>query len=157
MLFHTLQTVETVLEAKKGTVTYVQELVNAELAAHGKDKVRYDKASATIGALWLMRAVLFNTRFVELLTEAARHDAAHCAKTAYAEVLKPYHGFLISGVVSMAMGMVPSRESLIETFGFSDEASAMPALKRYVSAVKGVFSKLAAFYAEKGINFEDKV
>ena len=88
------------VEAKVTADLRLQLLVRAEVAELGVDKVRRKQNTATVGCLWLMRTISFITRLLELLSDEAKLPAHECARSAYAVVLKPYHGFIISGVVT---------------------------------------------------------
>ena len=78
----------------------LQALVLGEVQEMGVDKVRRKMATATVGALWLMRTISFITRLLELLSDEGQMPAPDAARSAYATVLKPYHGMLIGGVVT---------------------------------------------------------
>ena len=95
------QHIESVTSAKRRypALRYLDELVGQEIVDFGREKVRYNKHSGTYGLLWLLRSVLFNVRFVEALADGHRRPSRACADEAYHAVLRPFHGFLLGGIV----------------------------------------------------------
>ena len=82
----------------------------AELAARPLAELRKDrKTGAVVCGLWMSRALLFVGRFGSRLILAPGASPSEVAKAVYAEVLRPYHGMITGGVVSMAFGLAPSR------------------------------------------------
>lgn len=97
------QTVEKVLATKAyaGDATF-EALIPHEIAAKGLAKVRKDKTSATIGCLWMKRALNFITTFLKLLITTDK-PSTEVAYQTYETVLKPYHGWLASKVHAVVL------------------------------------------------------
>ena len=82
----------------------------AELAARPLAELRKDrKTGAVVCGLWMSRALLFVGRFGSRLILTPGATPTEVAKAVYTEVLRPYHGMIIAGVVSMAFSLAPSR------------------------------------------------
>lgn len=135
---------------------YLDQLIEQEVADFGHDKVRYDTHSGSYGLLWLMRTVMFNVSFVSALADGQRRQSRVCAAEAYKAVLAPFHGYLLGGIVSMALSLCPTRESMISAFGFSGEDEVEPAIQAYCAAARRSFSAVDAFYTKAGLHFPDK-
>lgn len=86
-------------------------LLDREVVAKGLKSVRGDLGSAVCSALWLMRTFKFLIRFLDLLVEDSHKskDAYECARSAYKEILYPYHRMVVSMIVPMALGACSKR------------------------------------------------
>ena len=133
-----------------------EELVPHEISAKGLAKVRKDKTSATIGTLWMKRALSFICMFLKLLVEsdAPSKDVAY---QTYQTILKPYHGWLASKGVGMTMSMVPYRATIFTSLGFADAAEAKEKLSALVAAIEPALNDLNTRLAAQGADFPDKV
>lgn len=80
----------------------------------GVENIRGQWGEGVIECLWTKRALDFIIRFLEYgiltSTDRALYD---CGMKAYEEVLKPYHGFPVSTVVTLAFNFAPHRETLL--------------------------------------------
>lgn len=145
------------LRGKYPTLSHLQALIRQELADNKVDKLRKTKKSGVVGLLWLMRAITFNVTFIANVNDGRKRPASECAKEAYTLVLRPYHGMMLSGIVGLAMGMCPSRDTMLKAFSVGGEEEAAPLLDAYVTSVRRCFSIIDAFYTELGLHFPDKV
>jgi hypothetical protein len=91
-----------------------------------------------------------------LLAVPAQVAPSALAREAYDGTLKPYHGWAISNVVRMALGMVPSRPQLLQSFGLPDEASAAAAMGRATAVMRPVVTTVGGWYASHGWDWPDK-
>lgn len=103
-----------------------------------------------------MRSISFNVAFVGALVDGQRRPARACAGDAYDVSLRPCHGFLVRGVVSMALGLCPSREHMLTAFGFSNEDAAEPVMRAYTAAVRRSLSAIDALLTRADLHFPDK-
>jgi hypothetical protein len=87
------------LRAKYPSLSSLQALIRQEITDTPVDKLRKTKKSGVVGLLWLMRAITFNITFIANVNDGRRRPASECAKEAYAVVLKPFHGMMLSGIV----------------------------------------------------------
>lgn len=94
--------------AGSAPLTTVGDVLAAEISAIGADGARKaKKKSAVVCALWVSRALLFVGRFGARLITTPNSKPADIAKAVYDEVLRPYHGFLVSNVVALAFSFAP--------------------------------------------------
>lgn len=64
--------------------------------------------------LWTKRALDFIMRFLDYgILKHTDQSLSHCASMAYNEVLKPYHGFMVSSIVTLAFKLAPTRKNFI--------------------------------------------
>ena len=92
--------IKTVRDAnEKAPAESVQALVSAEIAARGLETCRKDKKTATIGALWLYRAVSFLLTLLSKINEGPERVPSECGAETYEECLRQYHGWMTSKVV----------------------------------------------------------
>ena len=94
--------------AGSAPLTTIGDVLAAEIGAIGADGARKaKKKSAVVCALWVSRALLFVGRFGARLITTPNSKPADIAKSVYDEVLRPYHGFLVSNVVALAFSFAP--------------------------------------------------
>jgi hypothetical protein len=91
------------LKGKYPKLAHLQALIRQELTDTPVEKLRKTKKSGVVGLLWLMRAITFNVTFIAHVNDGRKRPAPECAKEAYAQVLKPYHGMMLSGIVRWAL------------------------------------------------------
>uniref|UniRef100_A0A0G4HPA5 Glycolipid transfer protein domain-containing protein n=1 Tax=Chromera velia CCMP2878 TaxID=1169474 RepID=A0A0G4HPA5_9ALVE len=133
-------------------------LMAFEMETLGRDKVRADKKTGTIGILWAKRAVQFVSTYLGLLIDKPEQTSGACASETYEKVLKPYHSWMVSGVVSMALSMAPSREQIFEKFGLGpDAAGAEGRVKGFLAVLNSVISQIEKLLEQHDANFPDTV
>lgn len=120
------------------------------------EKLRHDRKSALVCALWISRALLFVARFGSRLIQTPGASPATVAKEVYLEVLRPYHGFLIANVVSLAFSLAPPRIEFFSRMSTKEE-EAREELDAFIKYVLPVAEAYNAYFTEKGWNFPDKV
>ena len=76
-------------------------------------------SGCTKGLLWLKRAMQFLVELLRILHQDKDASVSDAANAAYEKVLKPYHGWITSGVFWGALKLVPSRETLYANLGES--------------------------------------
>ena len=99
------------------TLTTIGDVLAAEVGEIGVDGARKaKKKSAVVCALWVSRALLFVGRFGARLITTPNSKPADVARSVYDEVLRPYHGFLVSNVVNLAFSFAPCVLPRMPTF-----------------------------------------
>ena len=74
-----------------------------------------------LSIIWLKRAVEFTYHFLSQLITSHHTSLPQDAYYAYGLSLRPYHGFIIRGLVYMLVNIAPSKDTLIETLIQGDE------------------------------------
>ena len=137
-------------------LAFIDEVLAAEVADRGLAVARKDKkGSALVCALWMSRALLFIGRFGAALISTPGAAPPDVAKAVYDAVLRPYHGFLVASVVSLAFSLAPSRADFFKRMS-TDEASARDELDAFVRVVLPTVERLHTWFVESGYNFPDK-
>jgi hypothetical protein len=118
---------------------------------------RARKECALTCALWMARALLFVARFGSRLIERPGSTPTDVAKEVYLEVLRPYHGFFVANIVSLAFSLAPSRVDFFARIGgcTEGEAAAAGELQAFVQHVLPCVEALHAWFVQKGYNFPD--
>ena len=130
--------------------------------------------------LWMGRALLCCARFASRLISSAGAAPSDVARSVYDEVregvgrrpshprawfsraptsppqvLRPYHGMIVSSVVTMAFRMAPSRAEFFKRVG-ADEALSKAELAAFCKYVTPVVESLHKWFVDSGYNFADK-
>lgn len=136
----------------------IDKLITYEIETQGVDILRKDSNSGVKNLLWMNRALNFIVTFLEkcMITDCEK-SSKQCATEAYNDILKPYHGIIVSSVVTMAFNLCPSREQLMHRFGYEDEALAKQKVNQLVTAVRPVVEIVLKLLEDAGCNFTDKV
>jgi hypothetical protein len=80
----------------------------------------------------------------------------HCAREAYSEVLRQFHGFFLGGVVTMALSVLPSsRESFLDTYSLGTPNIANAVLTGCLVAVKPSALTIRSFLQQRDLDFPD--
>ena len=87
-------------------------------------------------------------------------DVCPAGAEAYATILKPYHGWMISKVVGSAMSSAPKKEVILDRLGHPDkpltDEEAKAQLAAFVTPMKALVTKISDFLEKEGCNFPDK-
>ncbi|XP_057295652.1 glycolipid transfer protein-like [Hydractinia symbiolongicarpus] len=131
----------------------LQDIVNSEI----EEKSTKAKNSATDALLWLKRALTFIRTFLEdVLT--GEQDLTKCAKKAYEQSLKKYHGWMVQGIFSLAMKAVPYRKDFIKALGpETTEEEVLADMKEVVEMMALNIDNINAFYVQTGQESDQKV
>ncbi|CDJ63819.1 glycolipid transfer protein, putative [Eimeria necatrix] len=143
-------------KSRGGSAVTADELIAWELKELGIPKMRKDQNSGVRGMLWMKRALDFVFSLI-CNTFGTMKDATvkECALDAYDRVLKPYHSFLVSNIVSLAFSLAPSKEEFVRRLGFEmDEAE--NCLGSIQEVVLPVIARLNTLLEEANCNFPDK-
>jgi hypothetical protein len=96
------------------------ELIHKLVEVEVQNKEHTSNSSCTKGLLWLKRAMQFLVQLLRVLHQDKEASVSTAASAAYEKVLQPYHGWITSGVFTVALKIVPSRQGLFEKLGESD-------------------------------------
>eukprot|EP00918_Siedleckia_nematoides_P008302 GHVU01017988.1.p1 GENE.GHVU01017988.1~~GHVU01017988.1.p1 ORF type:complete len:244 (-),score=41.89 GHVU01017988.1:1795-2451(-) len=148
----------TAAKAQPEAAKYIEGLIDFEIA-HTKDlKTVLKNNVGIVRMLWMKRALDFITAIlIKALIDCPDKEVKECAKLAYEETLKKYHGWLLSNIVTMALSSCPSRQQLFTRLGFTDQAHATYHLEVFRSVVIPILQKLNQALEDRGCNFPDKV
>lgn len=131
----------------------LQDIVNAEI----EEKTTKAKNSATDALLWLKRALTFIRVFLEVVL-TGEQDLVKCAKKAYEDSLKKYHGWMVQGIFSLAMKAVPYRKDFIKALGpESTEEQILADMKGVVELIAANIDNINDFYVSAGQESDKKV
>ena len=131
----------------------LQDIVETEIA-EGSTKA---KNSATDALLWLKRALTFIRIFLESVL-SGEQDLVVCAKKAYAESLKMYHGWMVQGVFSLAMKAVPYRKDFMKKLGPEvEEDEVLKDMKEVVELMAANIDTINEFSQATGQDAKTKV
>lgn len=131
----------------------LQDIVNSEI----EEKTTKAKNSATDALLWLKRALSFIRVFLEEVM-TGEEDLVKCAKKAYENSLKKYHGWMVQGVFSLAMKAVPYKKDFMKALGpDTTEEVILGEMKETVDLMASNMDELNKFYAETGQDSSQKV
>jgi len=146
------------LAARNPDTTFLVELIEVEIKNLGDPahKVLRSGPSATHGLLWLLRTLKFIDVFMAHLATDTVKSPTDLARDAYTQVLRPFHGMMIAGIVRAVMGFVPSRDKLRTLFGFSDDDAARSQLAGTEATMRPSIDRLMAWIQSRGLDFPDK-
>ena len=74
-----------------------------------------------LSLIWLKRAIEFTYHFLYQLITSNHTSLPQDAYYAYGISLKPYHGFIVRGLVYMLVNIAPSKDNLIDTLIQGDQ------------------------------------
>lgn len=117
---NSMNTVRRVFEEDTEANAKLGDLIRLEIEKHGLERVRKSKKFATTSLLWNKRAMEFIFVFLQKLCQTEQ-TAKQCAEEAYAEILKPYHGWRNSTVAGKALSWTPTKTDLMESLGMTEE------------------------------------
>lgn len=81
-----LQSVEKCFASFNGSHKYLEDMCKAEVDGKTLAKVRANRGSGLVATVWLLRHLLFVTRFIRYLLEMDPATPSECAKKTYDEV-----------------------------------------------------------------------
>uniref|UniRef100_A0A6U1G441 Glycolipid transfer protein domain-containing protein n=1 Tax=Tetraselmis chuii TaxID=63592 RepID=A0A6U1G441_9CHLO len=77
-------------------------------------------SSVTKGMLWLKRAMQFVSGLIQKMVADKSMTVSQAASTTYKETLSNYHGMITGGAFSMALKLVPARETFLSKLECED-------------------------------------
>eukprot|EP00922_Rhytidocystis_sp_ex-Travisia-forbesii_P041202 GHVS01061518.1.p1 GENE.GHVS01061518.1~~GHVS01061518.1.p1 ORF type:complete len:243 (-),score=38.49 GHVS01061518.1:564-1292(-) len=146
------------VESFKDERQFVDEFILHEIQQRGVQDIRKDSTSGVKNLLWMKRALDFIISFLELLMLGDPESSSKaCATKAYDKVLKDYHGWLVSNMVTMSFNLCPAREKLLQKLGFSDKVDAHDKASSLMACVRPVLDQVHTFLEKYDCNFPDKI
>lgn len=135
----------------------MDDLIKGEVAKRGLQVVRKDKASGVVKLLWMKRALRFIALFLQnAILDMPDAPVKDAASAAYTKVLRPYHGALVSTIVSAAFRLAPGRDKLLKALGFDSMGDAVTALEQFLSVITPVLDSIDNSLKEHECDFSDK-
>eukprot|EP00922_Rhytidocystis_sp_ex-Travisia-forbesii_P041204 GHVS01061520.1.p2 GENE.GHVS01061520.1~~GHVS01061520.1.p2 ORF type:complete len:224 (-),score=35.78 GHVS01061520.1:1404-2075(-) len=145
------------VETHKEERQYLEEFIVHEIDQRGVQVIRKDSTSGVKNLLWMKRALDFIMSFLELLMLGDPDISSKvCATQAYDKVLKDYHGWLVSNMVTMSFNLCPTRGNLLDKLGFS-EGDAKDKATSLMACVRPVLDEVHGFLEKHECNFPDKI
>eukprot|EP00058_Branchiostoma_floridae_P019947 XP_002605437.1 hypothetical protein BRAFLDRAFT_120663 [Branchiostoma floridae] len=140
----------------------LQDIVKQEMASNSTQV----KNSATDAIMWLKRGLQF-TREVFIEIVQGERDLTVAVGNAYEKTLKKYHGFVVRGVVALAMKAVPFYEDFRTkmTSAAGDEYKGTPLAEKalmqdaetYADALGALTTILHEFYVTNNLDSQEVV
>ncbi|CDI85654.1 glycolipid transfer protein, putative [Eimeria praecox] len=143
-------------KSRGGGAVTADDLISWELKQLGIPRMRKDQKSGVRGMLWMQRALDFVfTLICNMFGTMKTATAKECALDAYDRILKPYHSFLVSNVVSLAFSLAPSKEEFVSRLGFemSEAEKCLPSIQEVILPI---ISRLRTLLEESQCYFPDK-
>ncbi|CAH1249629.1 PLEKHA8 [Branchiostoma lanceolatum] len=145
-----------------GVYCTLQDIVKQEMAMNATQV----KNSATDAIMWLKRGLQFSRElFIEIVQ--GERDLTVAVGNAYEKTLKKYHGFVVRGVVALAIKAVPSYEDFQTkvTSAAGDEYKGTPVVEKalmqdaetYADALGVLTTILHEFYVTHNLDSQEVV
>ncbi|KAL4518639.1 hypothetical protein Ndes2437B_g00728 [Nannochloris sp. 'desiccata'] len=97
------------------------DLYNPDIFQILRDEViqgtHVESSSCTKGLLWLKRAMQFVVALLHRLAQDRNISLSDAASETYYSTLQQYHGWIVTGTFTVALKLVPGRESFFESVG----------------------------------------
>merc|ERR1719263_2284385 len=110
--------------------------------------------SCSKGLLWLKRFLEFVVVLVSKLAENQRTETKEAASYAYAEKLKPFHGWVSSSAFSVVLQFPPARKGFVENLGGFVRVRGKVETVSWMGVVVGVFGGFAVSSGQERIRGE---
>jgi pleckstrin family protein A (phosphoinositide binding specific) protein 8 len=141
--------------ADKPQIRTIQDAVRFDINNKLCFRDNKNRKGVSFGILWLVRALRFIVIFLGNLTADtfAGKEMGKCSSDAYGKTIKPYHGWMLSGVFGTMMGQVPSRKTFLKNTcqGESDEVT-YNEIKGLVAVAGPLVDALHQFYVQQDLN-----
>ena len=113
---------------RRGRPAGVRALLAAEKRGGVQVGDRMEEGCAALALLWCMRMKLFWVQMGNSIADEHSPTSRQFGLAAYAEVLEPYHGWLLRNIHRSAMRALPTREEFLRRMSTSPTAAAPPAV-----------------------------
>lgn len=117
--------------------------------------VQENNSGCTKGLLWLCRAMRFMVGFMRRLVEDPNVTMYDAISSSYQEVLAPYHSWITGSVFSLALKVVPNKDTFFAKLGSGAQTETM--VHDYCNRLSPLLQHVMDFMEEQGVNFPDKV
>lgn len=143
-------------KSRGGGVVCADELILWEIEELGISRMRKDQHSGVRGMLWMKRALDFIFSLIcNMFGSMKDATSKECALEAYDRILKPYHSFLVSHIVSLAFSLAPSKEEFVSRLGF-ELAEAEACVQSIEEVIRPIIAGLGKLLEQSHCNFPDK-
>ena len=110
-------------------------------------KLGKGKRVATEGLLWLLRGLKFTCEAINTCAKDTSLELATAFSNAYNDVLRPFHNFLVRGVVSIALKAAPYRKDFLTKLG-NDQHRVETQMLQWGTALEKLVERLQKYMAE---------
>lgn len=117
--------------------------------------VQESNSGCTKGLLWLCRAMQFMVGFMRCLVDDPNLTMYEAVSSSYQTVLAPYHSWITGSVFSLALKVVPNRDTFFTQLGTGTQTETM--VRDYCNRMSPLLQHILKFMDEHGVNFPDKV
>lgn len=105
------------------------------------------------------RAMQFIVALLGRLERDRAVTLSQAASETYYSTLQQYHGWIVTGTFTVALKLVPGRETFFESVGArgGDEEAVMAAMKDFCAEFEGLLAEVHTFLDENGLDDPAKV
>ncbi len=122
-----------------------------------------ESISCTKGLLWLKRAMQFVVALLHRLAKDREVSLSEAASETYYSTLQQYHGWIVTGTFTVALKLVPGRESFFESVGAggvdgeSGRESVFSSMNEFCIEFEDLLEVVHKFLAENDLDDPAKV
>lgn len=141
----------------KYQINNIDELIQHEI----KEKNNYiwviqnNKNCASVGLLWLYRAMHFCYTFIEYLSWNEL-NTVNCAKETYRVTLAPYHSWPLKILSRTAIALTPSRSNILNKLQLPVDKQ-FTIMEKYIEAMHPILEKMREIIDTRNINFDNQI
>lgn len=106
------------------------------------------EGTATVGLLWLKRGLEFTAAALRRNLNDSKEELSTSFQKAYESTLKPFHGFLVRPVFSLAMKACPYRKDFYLKLGSNVEL-VQEKMQEWLKALEHILAILIKFYKDE--------
>ncbi|KAL6785533.1 hypothetical protein ACKKBF_B00675 [Auxenochlorella protothecoides x Auxenochlorella symbiontica] len=136
------------------------ERYDADILVIVEDEVQAGGAasssSSTKGLLWLKRAMQFVTALLNRLTEDEEESLSAAASETYYATLQQYHGWIVTGTFTVALKLVPARQSFLDSIGAASPEG-LARMHTFCQEFSVLLLEVHQFLSENGLDDPAKV
>ncbi|XP_060603285.1 pleckstrin homology domain-containing family A member 8-like isoform X2 [Ruditapes philippinarum] len=140
--------------------TTLQSIIQHEISKNQQHLA----SSATMALLWMKRSLEFISGFLDEIKKG-EEDLGAAASKAYADSLKPFHGWVVRGVFAVAVKALPYRSTFLSLLNPNDTdvdeqcyiTSLMTDIDTFCSASSVVIKILDDFFTANNIKIDEQV
>ncbi|GAB4818195.1 hypothetical protein N2152v2_005241 [Parachlorella kessleri] len=115
-------------------------------------------SSVTKGLLWLKRAMEFVVALLVKLAEDKGMSVSTAASESYYATLQKFHGWIVTTTFTVALKLVPSRETFFANLGADGQDDAtLQLMRQFCDAFSGLLGEVQQFLASNDLDDPTKV
>lgn len=122
-----------------------------------------ESTSCTKGLLWLKRAMQFVVALLHRLAKDRNISLSEAASETYYSTLQQYHGWIVTGTFTVALKLVPGRESFFESVGAggadgnNGREAVFQSMNEFCVEFEGLLEVMHKFFVENDLDDPTKV